>query len=248
MDKFFDEFLNKKIIDLTHLSDENSPSWPAEDSSELKISSYNTYENDGCLSLNISFAMGFGTHLDSPSHFFKNKKTISEIDLKHLIGQAAIIDITEKCDLNSDYELTIEDIQSFEIKYNPIKEDSIIILKTGWYRYFNNKAKYLNSNPNEKCDFINVGVMHFPGYSKDAAEYLVKEKKCLGIGIDTLSPDRGSSLVFDVHQIVLGSDKFIIENLNLEDANEGFCILICLPLKIKSLTESPVRVLAIYDK
>lgn len=248
MEFFSNTFLSKKIIDLTHSPDEKSPFWPTNGNSGLSICPYNTIEKDRCYSVNVTMTAGFGTHMDAPSHFVKEGRTIAEIEIHRLIGTGVVIDIEEKCALNSDYELTVEDILAFEKKYARIPEESIILLKTGWYKFFGDKEKYYNSNPNEYSEFINVGVMHFPGYSKEAAEFLVKERNCKGIGIDTLSPDKGASDIFYVHEALLNFDRFIIENLNLENTQEGFCMVMCLPLKIKGLSESPVRVLAIYDK
>ncbi len=247
MENFGNIFFNKKIVDLTHNSDENSPFWPSEGTAQLSICPYNQIEKDGCFSLNIKLSAGFGTHMDAPSHFVKDGRTISDLELKDLIGNGLIIDIEEKCKSNPDYELTIEDILYFEKNYGKIIENSIIILKTGWYKFFKDKEKYINSNPNEYCEFINVGKMHFPGYSKESAKFLVKERDCKGIGIDTLSPDKGCSDIFNVHDIILKNNKYILENLNLEETKEGFCTLICLPMKIKGLSESPVRVIALYD-
>lgn len=248
MEFFSNNILSKKIIDLTHAVDENSPYWPTDGNAGLSICPYNSIEKDRCYSVNLTMTAGFGTHMDAPSHFVKEGRTIAEIEIHRLMGTGVIIDITEKCSSDSDYELIIDDILGFEKKFGRIPEESIIILKTGWYRFFGNKEKYYNSNPNEFSEFINVGVMHFPGYSKEAAEFLVKERNCKGIGIDTLSPDRGSSEIFHVHEAFLNNDRFIIENLNLEGTQEGFCMVMCFPLKIKGLSESPVRVLAIYDK
>ena len=248
MESFLNTFLSKKIVDLTHSPDENSPYWPSNGNAGLSICPYNSIEKDRCYSVNLTMTAGFGTHMDAPRHFVKNGRTIAEIELNRLIGTGVIIDITEKCSSNVDYEFTIEDILEFENKFSRIPEESIILLKTGWYKYFGDKEKYYNSNANEFSEFINVGVMHFPGFSKEAAEFLVKERNCKGIGIDTLSPDKGSSEIFYVHEALLNNDKFIIENLNLDGTQDGFCMIICLPLKIKGLSESPVRVLAIYDK
>jgi len=247
MEIFTNSFLSKKIIDLSHNPDENSPFWPSDGNSELSICPYNVIEKDGCLALNLKMTAGFATHIDAPSHFIKEGRTISDIELKKLIGIGVIIDIEDKCNENADYELSIEDILLFEKLFSRIPDESIIILKTGWFKFFSNKEKYFNSNPNEYSSFINVGVMHFPGFSKEAAEFLVKERKCKGIGIDTLSPDKGNSENFYVHEILLSNDRFIIENLNLQGTQQGFCMIMSFPMKIKGLSESPARIIAIYD-
>ncbi len=43
---------------------------------------------------------------------------------------------------------------------------------------------------------------------------MIKERNINGIGIDTLSLDRGKSDDFNVHKIILGARKYQTENLN----------------------------------
>ncbi len=50
-----------------------------------------------------------------------------------------------------------------------------------------------------------MGKLHFPGYSEAAAKLLVVERKARGLGIDTLSMDRGLSRDFAVHHVVNGA-------------------------------------------
>jgi kynurenine formamidase len=57
------------------------------------------------------------------------------------------------------------------------------------------------------------GVMHFPGFSPEAAAFLLEERDIHGIGVDTLSLDPGPSTTFDVHLSVLGAGKYGIEGV-----------------------------------
>jgi kynurenine formamidase len=59
--------------------------------------------------------------------------------------------------------------------------------------------------------------MRFPGFGPDSAKLLV-ERNVAGIGIDTLSIDFGASKDFQAHRIVLGANKYQIENLANLDA------------------------------
>ena len=61
--------------------------------------------------------------------------------------------------------------------------------------------------------------MHFPGFSTELAKVLVEMRGVVGIGIDTLSPDRGISTDFGVHQTILSAGCYIIENMVLEQIN-----------------------------
>ena len=70
-------------------------------------------------------------------------------------------------------------------------------------------GQILNSSAMQSDD----GVMHFPGFSGDAAAFLLEERDIHGIGVDTLSLDIGSSTTFGVHLTVLPAGKYGIENI-----------------------------------
>lgn len=55
---------------------------------------------------------------------------------------------------------------------------------------------------------------HFPGFSLDAAMWLVEHRDVTGIGVDTLSLDPGDSTTFPVHVNFLATDRYGLENLN----------------------------------
>ena len=57
------------------------------------------------------------------------------------------------------------------------------------------------------------GTMRFPGFGKDAVDWLLERRDIRGIGVDTMSLDNGSSSTFDVHLTVLGADRYGVENL-----------------------------------
>jgi kynurenine formamidase len=89
-------------------------------------------------------------------------------------------------------------------------------------------------------------TLHFPGFSSEAAEFLVKDRRVDGIGIDTASIDFGPSQDFTVHRIVNGANRYGLENVaNLEKLPAKGAILIALPMKIKGGTGGPIRIIAV---
>ena len=54
-------------------------------------------------------------------------------------------------------------------------------------------------------------TLHFPGFSKEACEFLLKERDVAGLGVDTLSLDFGASKDFAVHKLWLGAGKWGLE-------------------------------------
>lgn len=61
------------------------------------------------------------------------------------------------------------------------------------------------------------------------------------VGIDTASVDPAESKTLDSHQRLLARDLRVLENLVLDEVDEGDYELIALPLKLTSACASPVR-------
>jgi kynurenine formamidase len=91
--------------------------------------------------------------------------------------------------------------------------------------------------------------MHFPGYSAEAATFLVAERNAKGLGIDTLSIDYGLSKDFAVHHIVNGAGRYGLENVaHLDELPpRGFYVVVA-PIKIETGSGGPTRLFAILKK
>ena len=63
-----------------------------------------------------------------------------------------------------------------------------------------------------------AGVLHFPGFSLDACEWLLNRRRIQALGVDTLSIDPGNSATFETHVLLNGADRYGIENLANLDA------------------------------
>ncbi len=82
--------------------------------------------------------------------------------------------------------------------------------------------------------------LQFPSISIEAA-LLLLERKIVGLGIDTLSPDTPSS-GYPVHQAILGAGLYLVENVaNAHLLPTVGAFSLALPLSIQGGTESPMR-------
>lgn len=228
------DFEKAELIDLTHTIDSNIASWEEGCGFKSEITWDYSNSTSGTQFRVQSFHMraGIGTHMDAPAHCIRDGKTIDQIAIQDLIKPCVLIDISKKADAN--YLLSMDDISTFENKYGKIKSDSFVIVHTNWARYWNDSIKYRNN-------------LQFPSVSKEAVEFLLK-RNIAGLGIDTLSPDTAKS-GFPVHQLLLSSEKIIIENLNNTDRLRPVgAHIIALPLKVADATEAPIRIVAIQDK
>ncbi|MEN6615658.1 MAG: cyclase family protein, partial [Syntrophorhabdus sp.] len=91
-----------------------------------------------------------------------------------------------------------------------------------------------------------IAELDFPGFSPEAAEFLVKERSITGIAIDTPSIDYGKSQDFPVHRIICGADKLGLENVaNLDKLPVTGSTLYVIPMSIKGASGAPARVFAV---
>src|SRR5690606_12772751 len=140
---------------------------------------------------NFSTAEHGGTHIDAPIHFVENGQSVDEIPLENLIGPAIKIDVSSKALQDSDYLIHIDDLKAWEHSEKiKIPKGCIVLLQTGYSAYYPNKIKYMGT---EERGEAAVKELHFPGLSKEAAQWLVEERDIRAIGIDTPSIDYGQS-------------------------------------------------------
>jgi kynurenine formamidase len=219
-------------VDLTHPLTSKMPTWDGHCGFFLQDTlTYQECQTDCQFRVqSLEMMAGVGTHIDAPAHCFPNGKTIEKLSLETLISPCVVIDLSSKAHEN--YLFDLSSIEQFEKTHGSIDKNTFVIFRSGWDRFWNDPEKYHNQ-------------YRFPSVSKQAAEYLVA-KDVVGIGIDTLSPDRPES-GFPVHQVVLGAGKFIVENVahaQLMPATGGSVWI--LPIPIVDGTEAPIRLLGMF--
>jgi kynurenine formamidase len=114
----------------------------------------------------------------------------------------------------------------------------VVLLFTGWSKYWDDPQRFHGKDER--------GRLHFPGYSAEAAQFLVRDRHIRGLGIDTLSIDYGLSRDFIVHHVVNRAGRYGLENVaHLERLPARDFYLFVAPIKIESGSGGPTRVLAI---
>ncbi|OGV25813.1 MAG: hypothetical protein A3F18_05740, partial [Legionellales bacterium RIFCSPHIGHO2_12_FULL_37_14] len=171
---------NKQIIDLTHEFSNETIYWPTEKGFSLfPIYVGTTKEGYFYSAFKFCASEHGGTHIDAPYHFAKNGLTVDKIPLSQLFGEAIVINVKREVSKDHDYAISAADIQKFEAALRPLTDQDIVLFYTGWEKFWPNKQKYLGT-----AKFNDVKNLHFPGISKEAAEYL-RKKKVKGVGLDT---------------------------------------------------------------
>lgn len=231
-----------KLVDLTYPLDEQTVFWPTNKPFTWERAAWGkTPKGYWYASGDFSMSEHGGTHIDAPIHFGEGRLAVDEIPLQKLIAPAVVIDVRRSVTDNRDYRLSRKDLEKWEREHGPIGQGAVVLMLTGWGQGWPDKSRYLGtSTPSDPKS------LHFPGFSKEAAEFLVKERRIDGIGIDTASIDYGPSQDFVVHQIINGANLYGLENIaNLERLPAKGAIVLALPIKIKGGTGGPVRIIAI---
>lgn len=232
---------NVRIVDLTYSFNSKTPYWPGEQYKPFKLETIATLEKDGVLSKAFSMPEHLGTHIDAPNHFEPDQPSVEKIELDQLIGPGVVIDISKQAEQDADYELSTADIEAWEEQHGRIPDGAIVLLHTGWGRFWSNYERYKNQDVR--------GRLHFPAYSAAAARFLVEKRKIRGLGIDTLSIDRGISDDFAVHHIVNRAGRYGLENVAELDKlpPRGFQLIVA-PMKIENGTGGPTRIFALLAR
>ena len=225
-------------VDLTHTVNAKVPTFEVTDKPAYQAKTVATIEKNKYFLRDISLPEHFGTHIDAPAHFAKGAWTVDQIPPERLIAPLVVLDVTANVKNNPDYQISVEDIARWEQTNGQIAPGAVVITRTGWDSRWDSAKNYRNADAK--------GVMHFPGYSKDAARFLVEGRNVLGLGIDTLSIDYGPSKDFAVHQYTLSHSLYHLENVaNLERAPLNGGIVVVAPMKLEGGSGGPVRIFAL---
>ena len=233
-----------KFVDLSHTYDSSTIFWPTAETFALqKVADGDTPGGFYYAANNFSGSEHGGTHIDAPIHFARGHQTVDLIPLESLIAPAVVVDVTQACAENIDYQITVEDLTRFEQQHGRIPEGSIVLFKTGFASRWPNALRYLGTS--ERGDAA-VAKLHFPGLHPEAAEWIVHNRKVKSVGIDTASIDFGQSTLYKSHQTLYERDVPALENLaSLDRLPPTGALLIALPMKIGGGSGAPVRVVAV---
>ena len=203
-------------------------SWPIsrattgyKDRGVVKFDEVKNFLKDGVRETNIHLSAHTGTHIDAPSHFLRDGKTIDQVNLFRFIGKCKVLDLTDVSE-----QITRNRLASHE---GEINEGDIVLLKTS------NSVKVATDKFSP----------HFVYLEFTGAEYL-KEKKVKAVGIDYLGIER-SQTGHPTHVTLMHADIGIIEGLRLRSVQEGVYFFVCLPLNIIGIEAAPARAVLISD-
>jgi len=160
------DLFGKKVefVDMTQGYGLGSPLWPYFE--DLKVERFHYHAKSRVLSSGITHYMHTGTHADAPVHVEEDYPYIDQIPIEKYIGKGVVVDIPK-----SKWGVIMpEDLE----KAQPaIEQNDIVIIHTGWHKFYTDSVKYF---------------VYSPGLYKDAGEWLVK-KKVKAVGVDQQALD-----------------------------------------------------------
>ncbi len=224
-----------RVVDLTHALGTDFPSFDGSPSLEIEVMA--TYAENQVNMNRWHVTEHYGTHLDAPFHFSADQDTADTIPVENLVLPLAVIDIRAKAAADPDAQVTPDDLRAWEAEHGPLPDRACVAMYSGW-------EAHLGSDMFRNLD--DGGVMHFPGFHVEAAQFLIEERTVLALAVDTLSLDHGPSPDFATHYAWLPTNRWGMENVaNLGAVPAVGATIVAGGPKIKGATGGPSRVLAL---
>ena len=184
-----------------------------------------------------------GTHFDAPCHWVtgKGQACVDDLNASDFVGPAVVIDVSAEAGKNADFVATRQTLLDWEQQHGRIPPRAWVILRTGW-----------GSRAADAKQFFNIGAdgaPHYPGFGRESAEFLTKEREILGVGTEAVGTDAAvgatADPAFPNHSIMHGAGKFGLTQLaNVDRLPATGAIIVAAPLKLEDGSGSPVRVVA----
>ena len=193
---------------------------------------------------NFSCGEHSGTHFDAPVHWVTGKdypnNTVDSIDPGVFVAPAVVVDCSTEVAIDPDWLLSVERLKVWEAEHGRIPQDAWLLFRTDWSK---------RRMPDEFLNMREDGA-HTPGPSQATVEWLIKERKVLGFGVETINTDAGQSyswpIPYPCHTLMHGANRYGLQCLtNLDQLPSCGAMIVAAPLKIKNGSGSPLRVLAL---
>ena len=180
-----------------------------------------------------------GVHVDSAVQTSQGFRVLGIDTMAPLVARGVLLDVAGKKRLEPDHPITTEELQRAATHAGvEIRAGDVVLVRTGYGALWSDPIEYLRG----------------AGVSAAGSRWLI-EKKVSAVGADNMAwdvigptdPDLGVTLPGHLLLLVRAGIP-IIENLNLEElaaADVHEFAFICLPLKMRGATGSPVRPIAI---
>ena len=190
-------------VDLTYTLGENFPAYTRGEEAVRRPGT--SIAADGYYMQRWDIYEHTGTHVDAPAHFNPNGRYANELTADELMVPAVVSDIARRAAADPDTVVTVADLRAHERRHGRIEDGAAVLMYSGWGARVRDAEAYRGTD--------SAGVLHFPGFSADACEWLIRRRNISALGVDTLSIDPGNSADFATHKVLNGAERYGIENL-----------------------------------
>lgn len=226
----------RSVFDLTHPFSARLPVYPSY--KPVQIRQRFSVVRDGFAANEVTFDEHTGTHFDAPSHFVAGGLSGDRIPAAHLIAPLAVMAIADRAAKNPDALVSVDDLLAWEKRHGRLPAGALVAMDAGWDARANSTDRFVNRDAK--------GVMHTPGFSEEAARFLVGQRDIAGVGVDTLSLDAGIAVKFVAHLAILGAGKYGVELMaNLGRVPPAGATVFIGAMKHDGGTGGPARVIAV---
>ncbi len=181
-----------------------------------------------------------GVHVDARVQTSTGFKVLGIESMEPIVSRGVLLDVAGDDRLPSEYAITVDDLEKAQRNGGVrVHEGDVVLVRTGYGALWAKPAEYL----------------HAAGVSAAGSRWLI-ERRARAVGADNVAfdvmsapadPELGVTLPGHILLLVRAGIP-IIENLNLEElaaANVHEFAFVCLPLKMRGATGSPIRPIAI---
>ena len=228
------------VVDLTHALSEDTPYIPVPGITfPFKKTSMATVAKNGVAAYRWEIHEHLGTQIDAPNHFFDGALSLERLPVASLVVPLVVVDLSTRTASDADASLTVADIEAWERQHGRIPSKAAVFMKSGWDARIGDGKAFVNHDAS--------GVMHFPGFSAEAATFLARSRDVAGIGVDTLSLDPGRDTTYATHKAWLATGKWGVELVaNLSDVPPTGATVFVGATKVTGATGGPVRLIAVW--
>ncbi|MBC2667462.1 cyclase family protein [Novosphingobium flavum] len=177
-----------------------------------------------------------GTHIDAPSHFGEQFKSLGEIPLSDLVVPLVVVDISAKAAKSRDAQVEPADVLAWERRHGRLPDGCCVAVHSGWDPFAEmarNQAAHSHNST---------------GFGIEAARMLAEKRRVKGIAVDAMTIDSGPNVPsYPVHQFWLRSGRWGIEGItNLRSVPPVGALLVVGAAPIAEATGLPVRAIALF--
>jgi kynurenine formamidase len=260
-----------RVVDLSEPVDERTPRWPGlvdyttdwwnhPAESARALAAEGATNGPGFADERVTMDLHTGTHIDALGHAFQHScghggVSMDEVapdatgrlsrlgvdEIAPIIGRGVLLDVAGTCgrDLAGGDAVTRDDLET-AARHSGVQPGAgdVVLVRTGWGRYYSSdRERYARS---------------WPGLDIGAARWC-SQREVAAVAADNIAlevvPETDPAIRLPVHlHLLVEAGIPIIEMAALEElaalrATEFLCL--CLPLKFRGATASPVRLLAV---